>query len=256
LPFGSLRARTTTDERGWFELHVPGGEFDVHTMQAQDEGGGVWIEFTRPAKQGVHPGGRPLQIVVDDPPPPVAHLKLRVVDQDGAPLPDAWIEVSEARPGARGWHHWFESDHGRFRLSLGRPGPHWVWITAKGHRPQRRTIDAIAGRDLDMGTVRLARGGGTIVVRLPPREPFGNFWVLYQDPHGLGVTHRVYNTPGREEVVLSGISPGRVTLKLTLVDDDRYAGSDESVDVFPEPKPITVQVREGVTETVEVPLPN
>jgi hypothetical protein len=166
-----------------------------------------------------------------------------VADEDGEPLSD--------------YTYRFFDDAGALRLTGQPSGPgtarsltlidagHPILeFSCGGRQPVTRRLDLEAQADIDLGDVRLARGGACVRVRFladPTLRPF--LWLSYADP-GNGLTRRI-NAQDLSEGFELWTSPGHLTLSVQAFEQE---GSRERI------RSAELDAVEGETREVEIDL--
>ena len=116
----------TSDPEGWFELHDLDAEARRVRVTASLEGYVPQTQTVKRPKEGWDAFDDVTLTLA-----PGATLAGQVVDEQGSPVPDAWISIGihPLRPGSRGT---YADGSGRFQWGPAGPGEHIVWATRAG----------------------------------------------------------------------------------------------------------------------------
>lgn len=237
--FSARVASCQAGAEGEFRLDLPPGQYDLHL--------GTLSEEHLPVARGVPAGGPPVTLVEVARSSGLAQIHLEV--SLGRKKLEAELFLKKSDEESYGYPSYTSS--GKAVLWVGE-GTHELWILAPGHLPHREVVSVRLNETVDLGVVALTRGGGRVEVRLPRREPFGALWVKFRDPAG-GPTREVYAGNSDLRVLVSGLSPGLLTLSATLIDEDEVRAYEAK---YPEVGPIELAINEGATTTVSLPLPD
>ena len=134
----------TTDERGRFQTLAIAPHFRSLEFSDPDN---AWSSTTL---LGILPSAAPLRIVVPREHMATSRVRGRVVDTDGAPVPNAqvyfdpFIEAITDRSGA-------------FSFEGARSGTHWLVVDREGFATAQTEVTVDEKDDVDLGSIRLER---------------------------------------------------------------------------------------------------
>jgi len=233
-------ARSETEEDGSFSLKVPDGHYDLHIGEATHE--------SAPLIRGVSAGGSPLTLVREQR-ADLGQVHLHLKSSSGAGVE---AEVFVKSRGQEDYGHGNDTAEGKLALGL-EEGLYEIWISAPNHLPQGLSLSVSSGQTLDLGTLTLELGGGSLEVKLPDREPFGALWINFRDAAG-GPRRQVFADTSRATVRLTGLTPGSLSLSAELIDEDMGPRANY-VSTYPEVGPFRLAVQAGRTTELTLPVP-
>ncbi|HKB16460.1 MAG TPA: carboxypeptidase-like regulatory domain-containing protein, partial [Planctomycetota bacterium] len=142
----------------------PDGSFSVPLppegrLEIQACAPGGWTEFPALVQRDVDPAGGPIHLVLPDPARAFGRILGAVADSDGKPPAAALVSVDS--PGSSMWRGFVpESKTGRFAIERVPPGRCVIEVRPRDcARESLGPLEVRAGEVLDLGTIRLRKGG-------------------------------------------------------------------------------------------------
>ncbi len=207
-------AGAVTDADGRFELdHLPEGSYDVLANTVYTR---FYSHEEAPVAEpivGVRDAGSPCEIELEKRQATTVRIKV-LAAEDGKPLEWAMVTAIDAS-GSTGWAR--PKKDGTCTVESTAKGEAHLVVTYSERAPALLAFTPHEGDTVDLGEIRLAKGGVDLAVRVQlPHDPFVTVAVFVRSLD-TGVVERRDPTRREPTIQLSGLAPGRVEVRAYVI---------------------------------------